>query len=162
MDADVYPDRADLSAARCATCGASLGRGDALCGSCGMPAPPRAEPLPPPPIYSVLVAAPAPTDGEMDQALDTARDAPEAGQASANPAEPRPDFVPDTMQRCAWCGAINSIDAERCVSCNAAFPKPEQDNLLLRASHERVRLALQDFEEIDRKRARSLFGRFFR
>ena len=66
------------------------------------------------------------------------------------------------MQRCAWCGAINSIDAERCVSCNAAFPKPEQDNLLLRASHERVRLALQDFEEIDRKRARSFFGRFFR
>ena len=56
---------------------------------------------------------------------------------------------------------MNPMHSERCVSCHATFPKTEQDDLLTRASRERVRLAMQDFEEADRKRSRGFFARLF-
>jgi hypothetical protein len=88
-----------------------------------------------------------------------------ASAESATPAEApqtaQPPQAEGPMIRCNWCGAMNAEGAERCVSCNATFPKREQDDLLTRASRERLRLAMQDFEEVDRKRSRGFFARLF-
>jgi ribosomal protein L40E len=53
---------------------------------------------------------------------------------------------------CEWCGTANPAGAERCMRCNAHFPRPEQDALLTRVSQERLRLALSEIEMHERMR----------
>ncbi|HEX8036159.1 MAG TPA: hypothetical protein VF510_20045 [Ktedonobacterales bacterium] len=155
MDANVYPEPATVSAARCVTCGALLPGDAVLCGACGMPVSAGAGAPAPSPISSE--PAPLPTESQ-----DTAFAATAEGASSAEePQTAQPPLPEGPVLRCNWCGAMNAEGAERCVSCKATFPKREQDDLLIRASRERVRLAMQDFEEVDRKRSRGFFARLF-
>lgn len=156
MDANVYPEPPNISAAHCASCGAPLHAGAASCGSCGLPTPIAAGASAPPPSATDL--AMLSVDRQDTAITPTTESAPSADHEQI--AQPLLPVGP--VHRCNWCGAMNAEGADRCNSCNAVFPKPEQDDLLARASRERVRLAMEDFEEADRKRARSFFSRLFR
>lgn len=163
MDANVYPEPASMSLAHCVHCGVPLHIGVANCVSCGLPVSVAAgAPTSPPAAADPAIAAasdPAtPPSAQQDSAIaDTTMRAPTVVQPPmAQPLQPT-----GPMHRCNWCGAMNPAGADRCASCNATFPKPEQDDLLNRASRERVRLAMQDLEEIDRKRSRSFLARLF-
>lgn len=68
----------------------------------------------------------------------------------------------DTALRCQWCGAENPAGSERCQQCGAAFPNPEQDAALLRASRERVRQAEDYISTVRTARGWSLFDIFRR
>jgi hypothetical protein len=63
--------------------------------------------------------------------------------------------------RCQWCGAVNPAGRERCIQCDAAFPKPEQDAAILRASQERIRAAQEYTEMVHRKRGGWSLSRLF-
>lgn len=155
MDANVYREPANVSAARCVTCGALLPGDAALCGTCGMPVPVGASAPAPSPTTSE--PAPLPVERQDTASMAATISAPSEGQPqTAQPPQPE-----GPVQRCNWCGAQNAVGAEHCISCNAAFPKSEQDDLLTRASRERVRLAMEEFEEVDRKRSRSFLARLF-
>lgn len=165
MDANLYPEPASESLPHCIQCGAPLRIGVANCDSCGLPVSIAAGTIPPPPTASAP-PPPPPAAGEpatppathQDTAITaTSMSAPTAEQLSMVPPPPT-----GPVRRCNWCGAMNPVDAHRCASCNATFPKPEQDDILTRASRERVRLAMQDIEEVDRRRSRSFFARLFR
>lgn len=91
--------------------------------------------------------------------------------AEARPAvEPHGTGTPEAPQEpvsaegdrsCAWCGAGNAADAEQCVQCGAAFPRPEQDAAMLKASAERIRAANDSIAAMQRQRARRGLGRLF-
>ncbi|MGZ3600216.1 MAG: hypothetical protein ACXWQ5_10965 [Ktedonobacterales bacterium] len=157
MEANVYPEPATVSAARCVTCGALLPGDTMLCGTCGMPVSTGAGAPALLPIPMSSEPALLPSESQDTTFAATA----ESASSAEEPQTAQPPRFDGPVQRCNWCGALNAEGAERCVSCNATFPKPEQDDLLTRASRERVRLAMQDFEEVDRKRSRGFFARLF-
>jgi hypothetical protein len=64
-------------------------------------------------------------------------------------------------RRCEWCGTLNPDDAERCTKCGAAFPRPEQDEALLRASQERIRAATESIELMRRQRGKRGLNRWW-
>lgn len=164
MDANVYPEPASVGLAHCVHCGAPLHIGVANCVACGLPVSVAAGAPTSPPAAADPATLPAagdpatPPSAQQDLAIaDMTMRTPTAGQAPiAQPPQPT-----GPMYRCNWCGAMNPAGVDRCASCNATFPKAEQDDLLNRASRERVRLAMQDLEEIDRKRSRSFLARLF-
>lgn len=159
MDANVYPEPVNASTALCASCGAPLRIGAAICDSCGLPIPAGSAGPSVPAQPSTPNAAPATPPADYQDATTTAVTATIPGASQQEIAQPPQPAGP--VRRCNWCGAVNPIGSERCVSCNATFPKAEQDDLLTRASRERLRLAMEDFEEADRKRSRSFFARLF-
>jgi ribosomal protein L40E len=88
---------------------------------------------------------------------------PEPVQAAAAAADTgaTESATPGSLRVCDWCGAANPATAKRCEQCGASFPRPEQDDLIARASAERVRLALSEIEMHERLRTpwwKRLFG----
>ena len=156
-------------------------RSDALCPSCGTPAPPevpscvvcgRRIAQAPAPAAAVLTTAPPHANAAAAPAASAERIAPAEPPANttpvgaaAEPAEPAKPAEPAATlantRICDWCGAANPADAHRCERCGASFPRPEQDALLTRASAERVRLAMNEIELHERLRTpwwKRLFG----
>lgn len=137
---------------RCVLCGAVLDRDVTICGGCGTPV--TSEPARAPMDTANAPLAEAPT-GDVD--------VPPAPSEQTQPATPKEATttamtVDDANVRlCEWCGARNPLDAERCVSCDAHFPRPEQDELLQRAFQERMALAEQ---EEQRRRKRGFWKNF--
>jgi hypothetical protein len=64
-------------------------------------------------------------------------------------------------RRCQWCGTRSPAESDRCTQCGAMFPRPEQDEALLRASEERIRAATESIDLMRRRRAKRGFGRLF-
>jgi hypothetical protein len=93
----------------------------------------------PTPLAAAIAPIEAFSTAETEQAAETEQPAPAAGMVAIE-------------RVCEWCGAANLAGAERCVRCNAHFPRPEQDALLTRASQERLRLALSEIEMHERMR----------
>ena len=91
-----------------------------------------------------------PLGGSADASLMAAR-APEAAESQAD----------DHQKRCAWCGALDAETAEVGQGCGAAFPRPEQDEALLRASQERIRVANDSISTLRKERERKGLGRLF-
>jgi uncharacterized membrane protein YvbJ len=84
----------------------------------------------------------APTEADLQADLQTVR-------------------IADGAKQCSWCGATNPDDALACQGCGAAFPRPEQDAALLRASQERIRMANDTIATLRRGRERKRLGRLF-
>ena len=139
------------SSSRCLTCGADLEMDAAYCPRCGSPsmvaAPPNtvgpsAAPLEAP--QAVLPGARAASPPQTEQALS------QPGDGGGGP-----------QKRCEWCGALNAEADQVCQQCGAAFPRPDQDAALLRASQDRIRMATDSIETIRKERERKGFGRLF-
>lgn len=64
------------------------------------------------------------------------------------------------MRQCQWCGATSPIGADQCEQCGAMFPRPEQDEALLRAAEERLRAANDTLDMMRRRRGRRGITRF--
>jgi hypothetical protein len=123
---------------RCPTCGAPSQPQAALCIYCG-------SELASLPVESPQVA------GE-DEVMSPS-DASSAGMEQSHAAS--------GQRRCGWCGTLSPEDADRCQHCGAAFPRPEQDEALLRASQERIRVANDSIQLMHKERERKSLGRFF-
>jgi ribosomal protein L40E len=122
----------------CSNCGAPLAVSApaAASGARGVPVPATAPTVPEP---AASGAAQADTgDGPVRAAASTVRQA----------------------RQCQWCGAANAADAEQCQQCGAMFPRPEQDEALLRAAEERLRAANDTLDMMRRRRGKRGFGRF--
>src|SRR5579863_3421407 len=139
-------DRPEATQARCAQCGGANAPDASLCAHCGVP------------LAAEMLAAPSLSVPDAD--------APDASAliASATTLSTRPDAgpaVPEGQRRCEWCGELSPADEERCVHCEAVFPRPEQDAAFLRAAEERLRAANDTLAMMQRQRARRGLGRFF-
>lgn len=140
MDTPHDPPRSN---ALCPSCGAPLPPEASSCAVCGRPTAltpspsATASPAEPP---AEAPAQPAPVPVPVQAAAETV-------QASATE-----NATPSSFRVCDWCGAANPVTAGRCEKCGASFPRPEQDDLLTRASAERVRLALNEIEMHERLR----------
>lgn len=64
-------------------------------------------------------------------------------------------------KRCGWCETKNRLDAERCVRCNAMFPRPEQDEAIRRAGEARIQAGEDEIELRKRVRKWGGLGRLF-
>lgn len=138
-----------LPAGQCPTCGASYQPGATICVYCGSPLIPAQAPGGGSPALGSLsqTQQPSTAAAQADPAAESALAAP---QAEGGP-----------RKRCSWCGAQNPADAQTCEGCGAAFPRPEQDEALLRASEERIRVANDSISTLRKERERKGFGRFF-
>jgi len=137
---------------QCPTCGSSLDSRAMVCAACGtplatpMPAVP-AVPAPPTPEIFDAPSEAAPTSPHLIT-VDASADAPPVTPAPTAP-------IPADQKRCGWCGAANPLDADRCVSCNAMFPRPEQDEAMRRAGEARIQAAEEEIAL--RQRARKWY-----
>lgn len=179
MDAYLPPEPVAAHPPRCETCGAAISSGATACDACGTPV--ATAPVPATALDAAaatdVAAQPPQTPSTLYTLASLAVEPLNTGAATAILAtglatDPEPasehgeqaehgERVDGPARRCDWCGAPNTLEAERCASCNAVFPRQEQDDLLMRASRERVRMAMQDIDEADRRHARSLFARLF-
>ncbi len=148
------------AAGRCPTCGAWYQRDALLCTICGSPL-----------TSTTGVGAPPTTQTRADDVLPARdipplhpHDTPEPAHAAASApltAESSPPADAGQQKRCAWCGALNAESEQNCQHCGAAFPRPDQDDALLRASQERIRVANDSIATIRKERERKGIGRFF-
>jgi hypothetical protein len=147
---------------RCFSCGAEYQRGASLCTFCGSPLmTAQEEGLQPTgpghnsdSTYSATmrVASPQLTFEPRREAIPAASDpATGATQPAAGASQ----------KRCAWCGTLNADAEQSCQQCGAAFPRPEQDEALLRASQERIRVATDSITTLRKQRERRGLGRLF-
>jgi ribosomal protein L40E len=136
----------------CAGCGASNAAEAQFCGLCGRELPGGAA---------------SEADGDVqghpngDPWQDSASAAPpdsleygnsdlgEMANAAQAPAEGQ------MQKRCAWCGSLNPWIAAVCVSCEARFPVPGQDEAFLRAAEERLRQEEANLDALRQRRRRS-------
>ncbi len=136
--------------ASCASCGASLDPHAERCGVCG-----RGAVL----TLSVAAATPPVPVAAVPETVSPVQSATALADVPAR--EEAAPVVPEGGRVCDWCGAVNPPGVRQCERCHAAFPLPEQDALLSRASAERVRLAEGEIEMRERLRApwwKRLFG----
>jgi hypothetical protein len=101
---------------------------------------------------TVTLASPQTTFEPRHEAMSA------AGEPAAGSTRPEAG-VP--QKRCAWCGTLNAEVEQSCQQCGAAFPRPEQDEALLRASRERIRVATDSITTIRKERERRGLGRLF-
>lgn len=81
--------------------------------------------------------------------------------AELEPEVMAPEPLPVGAVRCQWCGAANPPDVERCVRCNAAFPKPEMDLAMLKAAEDRLRVLEDEITLRENQRKSGIFGKLF-
>jgi predicted amidophosphoribosyltransferase len=147
---------------RCPSCGAQYRRGASLCTFCGSPLTTaqeeRAQPTGPgdnrdsTTFATITLASPQPRAEPGREAI-SAPSEPAAGSM--------PPVAGGAHKRCAWCGTLNADAEQSCQQCGAAFPRPEQDEALLRASQERIRTVTDSITTIRKERARRGLGRLF-
>lgn len=141
----------------CQGCQALNGPGARWCSTCGAPlaasisAAPGARGEPEPAIAPAAPELPAPASTTSSGAAPA--------RTGDGPAQPTAGTVGQHRQ-CQWCGAMSSVDAAQCQQCGAMFPRPEQDEALLRAAEERLRAANDTLDMMRRRRGRRGFGRF--
>ncbi|GAC1448665.1 MAG: hypothetical protein PVSMB4_06080 [Ktedonobacterales bacterium] len=136
----------------CPGCQALNGPGARWCSTCGAPLAPSVSAVPV--ARGEPERAPAPAAPE----ITTSSGAALAGTGDG-PAQPAAGTVGQERQ-CQWCGATSSVAAAQCQRCGAMFPRPEQDEALLRAAEERLRAANDTLDMMRRRRGRRGFGRF--
>jgi hypothetical protein len=62
-------------------------------------------------------------------------------------------------QRCQWCGGVSPAEADRCAHCQAAFPDPARDAVMLAEAQRRLTIIEQELDA--RKRVRRFWSRPF-
>jgi ribosomal protein L40E len=149
--------------ALCPTCGNPVDSRATICAACGTP---LAVPTPPPEPESPQMprAGEAPeVEGVQAQPMFVPALLGSATAGSAADAiTPAPTMpVSPDRKRCDWCGAENPLAAERCVRCNAMFPRPEQDEAMRRAGAARIQAVEDEIALRQRARKRSGLGRIF-
>lgn len=155
-------DQPGTAEGRCPTCHAWYQQGAALCSVCGTPltaAPGAGETTVAPQGTLDAATTAAPKDAMAEARLDRAFGSPSQGSRAQREAERLADG--GTQKRCSWCGAANAETADACQGCGAAFPRPEQDEALQRASEERIRVANDSIATLRQERERKGLGRLF-
>ena len=140
------------SANRCPACGAPLSPDARSCLSCG----------------SMMVAAPEMTTQSVGaiaspRVTDPPRAEPLRAPQDAAPIDAIPVVAPVALspgeQRCQWCGGVSPAEADRCAHCQAAFPDPARDAVMLAEAQRRLTIIEQELDA--RKRVRRFWSRPF-
>ena len=140
------------ASAQCPTCGNPLDSRATICAACGASLVPSTPmPMPVSPTPEIFDAPPevAPASPQLTT-MDASADAPPVTVTSTAPTAP----ITADQKRCGWCGAGNPLGADRCVRCNAMFPRPEQDEAMRRAAEVRIQAAEDEIALRQRMRKR--------
>ena len=139
------------ASARCPVCGNPLDSHATTCAACGTP---LATALPIPPAPDIFNAPPEAAPASLQPAtVDASADTPPV----TTPAATTPTTA--DQKRCGWCCAENPLDADRCLRCNAMFPRPEQDEAMRRAGEARIQAAEEEIALRQRARKWYRLGR---